>query len=409
MGKVIIGTKMILKEKLNIFDLNFILTLVGFSLFTTFVDNNIGSIIYRAIALAVSLVCLVKQPLNFNSLPLSGKCYLIIFGLFLLRVTIDSLFTDISPIYIQSRNMALIMGYGVVAFPFMAVATSYKRLHYREDLILLFVILFIVLILGLWHVSENTELGRAALNRRQSTLTFGDNGAYMVILSLAMLFRLKTLGLKHYWNILLIVGTIIGILSIARAASRGPLLGCIAAIIFLILCAPKFIKILASISLVIFCSMGIIALKFLENLSPVLYSRIMSSIEQGDSSGRDILFNEAITKITEFPIFGSFPVLLERDGNFSSYHNCYLDVMVGLGVLGGSVLILLIIYLAIRSIKKRNGLNNAFQLFILGMLWFNIFRALSGVMLIANAIFSSIIILSCIILSNYHRNIKLIR
>lgn len=400
---------MIFKEKLNIFDLNFILTLVGFSLFTTFVDSNIGSIIYRAIALAVSLVCLFRQPLKFNSLPSSGKCYLIIFGLFLLRVTIDSFVNDISSTYIQSRNMALIMGYGVVAFPFMAVASSYKRLHYRQDFIILFVIFCGVLISGLWHVSENTELGRAALNSRQSTLTFGDNGAYMVILSLAMLFRLKTLGLKPYWNILLIAGIIIGILSIARAASRGPLLGCVAAIIFLILCAPRSLKIIASISFVIFCSMGIIALKFLENLSPVLYSRIMSSIEKGDSSGRDILFNEAITKITESPIFGSFPVILERDGNFSSYHNCYLDVMVGLGVIGGGVFILLIIYLAIQSIKKRNGINNAFQLFILGMLWFNIFRALSGVMLVANAIFSSVIILSCIILVNYHRNTKFLR
>ena len=52
---------------LNIWDLNFILTLVGFGFFTTFVDSSLGSIAFRGFALLVALLCLLKSIVVFTT------------------------------------------------------------------------------------------------------------------------------------------------------------------------------------------------------------------------------------------------------------------------------------------------------------------------------------------------------
>lgn len=74
--------------KINIWDLNFILTMVGFGFFTTFVDSSAGSIAYRGFALLVAWVCLLKSKLRIPD-DKYIKAFLFAFAYITLQVTIN--------------------------------------------------------------------------------------------------------------------------------------------------------------------------------------------------------------------------------------------------------------------------------------------------------------------------------
>lgn len=79
--------------KINLWDLNFILTMVGFGFFTTFVDSSAGSIAYRGFALLVALVCLLKSMFRFPDNKYI-KAFLFTFAYITLQVTIDFYLID---------------------------------------------------------------------------------------------------------------------------------------------------------------------------------------------------------------------------------------------------------------------------------------------------------------------------
>lgn len=384
-------------KNLNIFDLNFLLILVGFPLFTTFVDSSIASIAYRGFALTISLICLYRSGIRFSQFSILTKCLIFVFALFIFRVSLDEIIFNTSIEFNSSKNNVLLFAYGIVGFPSLALLASYDKLNYKKDLFILFFLLLIFLSIGIKNVGLDASEERENLNNRQSTLAFGDNGAYLGILSFVMLCKAKELNLKKTSLLLFLFGLIICAISIAKAGSRGPLLGFLAALIFLVFHAPKGMKLLFIGGVIWVITLGSVAVLFLARFSPVLYMRIMNSIEHGDSSGRDVLFSQALEQINNNPILGSEPVLLEENGAFSSYHNCYLDIFVGLGIFIGFFYVILILISAFKSLYKKGC--TAFQLFIFGMFWFYLFRALSGVMIVSNAIYVCVVLLTSIFLT----------
>ena len=148
----------------------------------------------------------------------------------------------------------------------------------------------------------------------------------------------------------------------------------------------------------------IAVLAYLEDSAPVLYSRVMSTVEDNDTSGRDEIFEDALQIIDDSPIIGGNPVILEQHGSFTSFHNCYLDITVGTGVVGGLIYLFIIGSLAINSIRLGRKMNTPWDLFIMGMLWFFIFRSISGVAIVANTTYDICIALSLIIIYNKTRS-----
>ncbi len=391
-----------LKHTFNIFDLNFVLCFCGFTIFTTFVDNSLGSIIYRGVTLTISVICLLIAGVNFGK-NTALKIFIISFAIIVIKITIDYIFIGVPSSYQKAANNTLLFAYGVSFIPTLSVIGSWERIHTKTCVTLIFLSLF--LILGSEYIKHGGESStvRVDLNDRQSTLTFGDNGAYLVIISLAIVSRLKNDKYKLTSLVLAILGIIIGFFSIGRAASRGPLLGCIAAFIYIAFNSTKFIK-LVLIGLLLTASMSIVAfLNYLESSAPVLYSRILLSIEEMDTSGRDKIFEDGFKILEDSPIIGGNPVILMNNGEFTSFHNCYLDIAIGTGVIGGLIFIILILSLAINSIKLRKEMTTTWDLLVMGMLWFFIFRSLSGVSIIENITYDICIVTTMVII---HRKSK---
>ena len=392
-------------KNFNIYDLNFLLILVGFPLFTTFIDSSLGSIAYRAFALFISIICLCKTPIRFSNYSYLTKFVLFIFIIFIIKVTLE-----VTVLYPDNdlnniRNNVLLFSYGIVGFPSLALLASYDKINTKTDLYLAFIIFLLILSIGINNVGLEASDERENLNSRQSTLAFGDNGAYLGILCLSILSRYKQLNISKITLLLFIFGLIVGAIAIAKAGSRGPLLGFIVASFFIMLQAPRNIKIIFWGGFIWFCSLGGSALVYLSKFSPVLYSRVMESIEHGDTSGRDQLFIEAFEKIEESPILGSNPVILESDTSFSSYHNCYLDIFVCLGVFWGIIYLFLVIYSGLKTLRKNESHSSAFQIFIFGLFWFYVIRCLSGVMIVSNSIYVSVMLLTTVFVSVHQSNI----
>lgn len=387
-----------LRKNLNLFDINFILCFVGFSVFTTFVNSSLGSVIYRALALVVAIICLLKTGVRPKISNKMLNVFLAIFILLLMRITYEMLLGDFwMPSYNSARLNVLLFGYGIGLMPLLAVVNSYQKLHHENCLIILFVLLSLILLSAIVKNGVGYEMNRLEMNARQSTLAFGDNGAYLSILSLAILSRYKTFVPKRWMVIVLIMGLLIGLLSIARAGSRGPMVSGLIGMFIIICFSTKMIKTFFLILMASILMSSAIFVKYFEQVAPVLYARTMNTIENNDTSGRDVLFVEAIDKIMESPIIGSNPVILGLSGNFSSYHNCYLTIGVGLGVIAMFIYISLILKMVISCLQYHRNYYSAWSLFLVGMFWFSIIRSMSGIFMISNSTFCTVMAFSCII------------
>lgn len=395
-------------KKLNIFSLNFVLILVGFPLFTTFVDSSVGSIIYRAVTLGISLICLLRTRHNlstYKSIPL--KIFLFLFVIFSFKVVYELSVGEYAYTYFtSSKQQVFLFLFGINWIPFISVLSSYKRIQYNKSLILMFVMLGLTLLISLKGTTAATAQhfdGRYSMNARQSTLAFGDNGAYFSLLSMALLLHYKIGRRKFIVSLLFLLGVIGGLYCAALAGSRGPFVSAFAGIFFIFLTLPKVQK---SIYTIILCLVGLsgsLSLSVLDNFAPALHSRLENSIENGDTSGRDVLFEQAWKLICDNPIIGANPVVLAPK-SFSGYHNVYLGLGVGVGMIGLFLFIFTVVALLFKTIKMKTESHTAFSIFIFAMFWFNASRGITGINLISNTLYVVIFALTCVILKQNNQN-----
>ena len=76
--------------KFNIFDLNFILCITGFSFITTYM-SFFPSVLYRAIALGIALFCLFKSGIR-KIIDKRLKLFVLFLIIFALRLTYELIF-----------------------------------------------------------------------------------------------------------------------------------------------------------------------------------------------------------------------------------------------------------------------------------------------------------------------------
>ena len=146
----------------------------------------------------------------------------------------------------------------------------------------------------------------------------------------------------------------------------------------------------------------------LESIAPILYERMQYSIIEGDTSGRDLIFLNAIELIKNNLMFGTCPITLLADG-FTSYHNCYLDVGVGLGIFGFIAYVILNVVILIRIFKYEAVSNSLIFIFLSSMFGFSATRALVGVTMTANSNYCMIMCLICIATSEICKSHPLVR
>lgn len=375
---------------LNIWDLNFILTLVGFGFFTTFVDSSLGSIAFRGFALLVALLCLLKSKLKIPNNAYI-KLFLFTFVYISTQVTIDFYLLDPSAaLFSYSRMQSTLYNFGIVGIPMLAFMSGLKNIQWNKTLLITLLLMTITIGMGIRNTfsAEMTADGRFNMNARVSTLQFGDNAAYLAILAVSMIMNSQIVK-DVKWLRLISYGAIgLGIWGVAKAGSRGPLVGMCAGLMFLFMCLSKKSK---SIIVMIACGAtfgGLFSLKIMESFAPALVQRFTETVEDGDLGNRDILFDRALQNFSEGCnwLIGSNPYYLELK-EFSSCHNMYLEMLVGTGVIGFIFFIYSTLGLGAKGFMNRYKLTQMPEVyFLFALLFFNIARGMSGIMVIANPI-----------------------
>ena len=393
------------KIPFNIYDLNFILTFAGFAIFTS-ISNSIPSILYRALALAVAILCIIISPSSRSKYPIVTQMLLWLMILLDLKTAFHLLFEAQS--FIESRNLAILFIFGVTLIPVYAFLVGFNKIHWKSTLVILEVLLFITIIKGYTSSLSETDFMRMALNERQSTLAFGDNSCYLFILSICLLKDSVVSGsdMKRWlWRFFLIVAIIISVLGMARAASRGPVVAAVVGLFFILFSSKlnNQIKFIAIALLIIIY--GGVSPQTLEKVAPVLYSRMSNTILEGDSSGRDILFATAVNQIENHPVLGTNPIIL-GEGGFTSCHNGYLVVGVGLGVLGFVFYVSFVLWLLLTLFRHRYDNFNYAHMFIATMAFVTSTRAMTGFDLMSNPDYSMCILAATILASSYSKSAK---
>lgn len=381
----------------NIHDLNFILTFAGFAIFTSLTDA-VSSIAYRAVALFIAFLCFQNTGYKIGKLPTAVKVLLILMILLDVK-TAFHLMTETGYSLQQSRNLALLFIFGVTLIPVLAFVSGYRKIHWKSTLVILEFFLFFTIIRGYVSSLDMMDVGRMSLNARQSTLAFGDNSGYLLILSVCLLKYSKMITAKtkrQLWQSFLSLAIVFSILGLARAGSRGPFVAALMGLLFVFITMRLHRQFNTFLLAALFVGAFGITTQTLERFAPVLFSRMEATIDEGDTSGRDVLFAHAIDKIVESPIAGGNPVIVLNDG-FTTYHNGYLDVGVGLGILGFMVYVCLSLWILIRLIKKRHNFYSPELIFASGMYFLSATRAMTGASLVSNPNYALSIVLACIV------------
>lgn len=388
---------------LNIHEFNFLLIMVGFPFVTTILPF-IESIPYRAFALGVALLCLVKCRFKLKYYGLPAFFFIATCILMVVHITVNT-YPFLDSGYSESVKSAYLFAYGVMLIPLIAFWAGIKYIRWEKVFFYLFSALLPVVIVGLVTTQDvDITTFRADLNERQSTLAFADNSAILLILSTAFLIRTEELdfrGSRKFYKLLFTLGVAVAILGIARAGSRGGLFSAIFGLLFLVstLSKKQFLTFLLLVALPI----GYIAINtnIVEELAPILYKRTLLSIEEGDTSGRNYLWSEGLRLIKEHPFIGNNSVIF-HDNIFTSYHNTYLDVFIELGVIIGAFFLLLIIYLIYKAIVHRKSLL-AYEFILFGLFINFAARGFSGIQLIVKPDFCVIVFTACILVQQINQ------
>lgn len=278
--------------------------------------------------------------------------------LYFVRVFYDFMISGITQEVVTNPFAAVFLYANAAIVPF------YGLLFFRWELIdlrrLNTAILLIFLTMGLVSMSyimsgKAMEYigsdGRFMGNASMDTIAFGHLGTTITILALSLFYQ-QNIRLWH--KILSIFAILSGLFISIAAGSRG-------AIVALIVCFVAYLY-MNGHKMKILIGLPVLAILFIALLPVIndiltsygnqaldrLYASIYdpNSMEAGVTSGRDVLYKQAIENILDSPIIGSS---LFIKGEY--VHNCILESFLGLGIIGGLLFIVILIHVIITAFR----------------------------------------------------------
>ena len=349
-------------RKFNIFisTLNFILFLIGFQLATSIflpsssdveLISRTVSVPYRAFALALSLLVIL---ININRIPrslsLALKAFLFFWAMLILRLGYDDFIRSDLSLGDTSLIWSYILGICVPAF--LSVLVSYKYIDVEKSFPFIFIGLVISLLITI--VSSLAPIfGVVDVSQRQggnlatSSITLGHLGVMAVILGVYNLLYRKT---NFIYKIFTIVSIVVSVLLVLVAGSRSPVLAL--SVVFLYWIFSYLRRPSSAVVVTIFLIIAVLIfmdliLSLMGEISPIMETRLRSSIYDGDSSDRSEIYSQALDVFSNNPILGNQLLLVYPGGQVEYAHNMIIDALMGLGIVGGIV----ITYFLIRALK----------------------------------------------------------
>lgn len=386
------------KLKFNIFDLNFILSIWGFAILTSIMPN-VESIALRVVFLVLSLFCLTKTGLKLRTYSKDANFYILLLILMLVRVSVDVLMGSLADAPTEGKRFFFIFSWGVMLIPLVSIVSSYDRINWNTVLVVLHLVMFFIILRGVMgsglesHIEDS---GRVALNERQDSSAFGDYSTTLLLLSLVQLVNnpFSKRGINVLYKLLCIAGIVVSFYGVSRGAARGAFVGYLVVLVYFSYCVSKRFSVWLVGALVAVLTVFSALLSWFSEFAPLLYMRMMRTVEEGDTSGREVLFQEAIDLIKDNPLLPEKPIMIYS--RFFTYHELYLDVTLYLGVIGGALFVFLILKTLFKIIQVKT--QEPVSVFFLTTFIVNAVRGLSGASPLQDAMFNATIIFTLMLL-----------
>lgn len=329
---------------------HFSLNFYSLFLLITFIPDLIGmsaSIFTNGIWLlkAIGAVWLVYRFIpGIYILRWEEKLFLFVVFIYFLNMCID--------IFLQSYPIGIGSPIDLIGFVLSILVALSFRYDYSFSSHNSFYFFVITLSLGLiiaFFLAEPSPaplIGRFQANSTVNTINYGKMGC---ALSITAIYGYMNFTFK-YSKILYPVLFILGVLSIMRAGSRSPVAILLAVIVLYFLARSNFIKglLVTCIALLIIWLSLDVLIELSNAIGSDISIRLLSAVENGDTSGRDKIYSNVLNHIKESPFLGEFYLIPSGIGKGYYPHNYFLEVFMTTGLLGGIPFVAMVIL----SLKK---------------------------------------------------------
>ena len=300
---------------------------------------------FRAVVLLIAFFLIVTKPATRYTVPhrFWPSLFIGFILVYTLRILLDLYVFNVYvvPNYRVRviQNLFLSVLPSLWAISKCAYYIDYERLN--KWLVYASIILLVILSINqrsLFLVEFNEE-GRMTGNVGLGSISLGQLGVTIFTIAAAwMMTRRTSFIVKIILSLVLFFSFVI----MLRAASRGPLITFFVIIIMIFISRTKNKARGLALLFIVFAVLWLnyeSILHFLGQISPVMESRMFSTVNEGDTSFRNIQYANAYHLFLSNPILGAQFVT-----DFGLYsHNSVLDVMMGLGLIGAIVWVALII------------------------------------------------------------------
>lgn len=329
-----------------------ILSIIGYQLATTALiplvpdaegASRLVTVPYRAIILALTvliLLCTPKKSIYFKT----GRTLklLIIFWLFYaIRIAFDIYVRGIETGERSSSHTSISIFIFLIAIPtFLASMKAFKYVNINKLNKAMLFSMIVYLGVSLMNNSalmnaEAAENGRISGNAALNTISFGHA---CLTCAIFLYCYMRSYKMPIFYKNVLTATVVLALFFMFLAGSRGPVVTFVV-IVGLYLIGKQKNKGVAIILVLFFCLMiyafYMQLLHIIGEFAPTFEQRMLKTILENNTGGRDLLYQNAIELFLRNPIIGSR--FLTEYGIYA--HNMILDAFMGLGFLGGAALL----------------------------------------------------------------------
>lgn len=367
-------------RKSNYFNSAFILILLVGYILMSFLPDIIGTssrivtIPFRGLVLFLSLYILARGIIwkGHKTFPAWHWLFFIAFWtIYLFRIIYDLYYVGIKATVFPSHSDYLLNALGVCLIPAAAI-------RYADDIdyswvlnwfyMLLFIALAFSLLLNLSDDPLNEEVTRQGQYNGSSAMNTISYGHYGVTFALLSMFQLSKSEIL-YKKLLYTAGFFFGLFIMYLAGSRSPLVALVVCVVFFQINYTGFVKGILIISVLVLplIVFGEQIAELLSGFGGSFINRVLSTVNSGNSSGRDLLYTQAYEEFLSSPLFGNAFLLQGGIGTGFYPHNIVLEVLMALGLFGISIFVLWIskcLYVSYKLIASSNDNAWAAVLFL---------------------------------------------
>lgn len=345
-------------------NINLINIFVGFGLVTSIFLSNSSDLLttqitvpFRALSLVLSIMTILINLNRFIKPSISSIFLLLFYFLYILKMAFTVFFypevfnvgTDLFMYFFSSICFVFI--------PSISVVISLKFITFDQVLIYSFFLTLITLllfILKMDNVFSGAITDRLNGNIAIGTITLGNIGVTLFCLAI------HVFSINRLFRTLSVFAIVLSIFTVIISGSRGPILAlfiCIITAILFINIKKRFSFIFPLFILGLFVILSPYIITLIGLFSSASAGRILLTLIDGDSGGRDGYFPVAINQFLKSPVLGGSFVLDDGVGKGDYPHNFFLEGLMTFGIFGG-VILLIFSYLGFNISLKLLNTNN---------------------------------------------------